>query len=75
MPLYEYRCTACRHAFESLVNRWDSPAPACPQCGAAQAQRQLSVFAVASASPREQLPCGETGSCGAGGCACRAAAN
>lgn len=32
MPIYEYRCTQCRHGFESFQQVGDT-APGCPQCG------------------------------------------
>jgi len=40
MPLYDYRCTACGHAFERLVRSGETPP--CPSCGAAAAERLLS---------------------------------
>ncbi len=52
MPLYDYRCRACGHQFETLVRSQD-PAPTdCPKCGAADLERLLSVVAVTS---REKL--------------------
>jgi len=69
MPLYEYRCPACRHAWDALQDRWDSPAPVCPACGKSQAQRQFSTFAVvAPGAATEGTP---NGACGTGSCACR----
>jgi putative FmdB family regulatory protein len=42
MPLYDYRCRACRHEFEALVR---PPAlPACPSCASADLERLLSGF-------------------------------
>jgi len=32
MPIYEYRCTRCRHDFE-ILHPVGGPAPGCPQCG------------------------------------------
>ena len=32
MPLYEYRCTACNHAFEVYHDVGGTPGP-CPVCG------------------------------------------
>jgi len=58
MPLYDYRCTACRRTFETLLDRWNADAPACPHCGTARAVRQFSVFAVASAPSVEGKACG-----------------
>ena len=44
MPIYEYRCRACGHAFEHLARtRADVPA-ACAKCGAAAPVKQLSTF-------------------------------
>ena len=44
MPIYEYRCLSCDERFEELVRRPDDTAP-CPQCGGAEVERLLSVFA------------------------------
>ena len=41
MPLYEYRCRACRHQFEVLVRAGSTPS--CPSCQAADLERLLSV--------------------------------
>jgi putative FmdB family regulatory protein len=41
MPLYEYTCRDCEHAFETLV--FDGDEVACPQCQGHRLQRQLSV--------------------------------
>ena len=48
MPLYDFVCRACGHTFEALV-RPQSPDVACPSCGAADAEKQPSTFAVSSA--------------------------
>ena len=48
MPLYDFRCRACAHEFESLVRQGVEPA-ACPACGAAAPERLPSTFAVSSA--------------------------
>jgi putative FmdB family regulatory protein len=70
MPLYDYRCVGCGRTFETLLNRWDAPAPPCPHCGAARAERQLSVFGVAVATGGEAKACGEPGGCAPAGCGC-----
>jgi putative FmdB family regulatory protein len=44
MPLYEYECRACRHRFETLVRRGETPA--CPACQSASLERRVSQFAV-----------------------------
>jgi putative FmdB family regulatory protein len=46
MPLYNYRCTACAHAFETLVMGGD--VPVCPQCGSQALERQIGGLAPAS---------------------------
>ena len=51
MPLYEYICRGCGHAFEALVR--NSIAPACPSCESADVERQISLFAVSSESTRK----------------------
>jgi putative FmdB family regulatory protein len=66
MPIFEYRCMQCGDAFETLQARGGEAAPSCPRCGAAGAERLLSVFAVTRPST-PTLP----GPCGSRGCACR----
>lgn len=51
MPLYEYRCATCAHRFEVLQRLGDdADGLACPRCGAAHVERQLSTFAARGAS-------------------------
>jgi putative FmdB family regulatory protein len=33
MPIYEYKCSACRHELESLQKFADAPLVTCPACG------------------------------------------
>ena len=33
MPIYEYRCSACRKKSSALLRSYSSPDPACPNCG------------------------------------------
>jgi putative FmdB family regulatory protein len=49
MPLYEYECAVCAHAFERMVavNRRDAK-QACPECGAGKVARKVSTFAAQS---------------------------
>lgn len=51
MPIYEYRCRACQHAFERLVRSGDQPA--CPACASPDLERLLSLFAVDSDGTRK----------------------
>ncbi|HOW18128.1 MAG TPA: zinc ribbon domain-containing protein [Phycisphaerae bacterium] len=47
MPVYEYDCRQCRHAFEYLHRSNDDKAR-CPSCGSEDVQRKLSVFSTQS---------------------------
>ena len=51
MPIYEYRCRACGHAFEALVRGTD--APVCAACAATDLERLVSLFAVDSDGTRQ----------------------
>ncbi|MBW2107840.1 MAG: zinc ribbon domain-containing protein [Deltaproteobacteria bacterium] len=62
MPLYEYRCTKCGLEFERIVFSTDKQRVTCPQCGASQTKRLLSVFSSGEASGRG--PGTLTSSCG-----------
>jgi putative FmdB family regulatory protein len=46
MPIYEYLCDDCGHAFELLVR--GSVEPACTECDSARVTRQLSLAKVKS---------------------------
>jgi putative FmdB family regulatory protein len=46
MPIYEYRCRACGHDFETLVR--GSEQPACTACQSQDIERLLSSFGVSS---------------------------
>jgi putative FmdB family regulatory protein len=46
VPIYEYRCVACRREFDELVSFSTADDPrSCPSCGDA-AERKMSSFAV-----------------------------
>jgi putative FmdB family regulatory protein len=51
VPLYEYRCTACAHEFETLVRRGHPPQ--CPSCRSGELERLTSLFAVDSEGSRQ----------------------
>ena len=64
MPIFEYACRTCGNAFETLVR--GGTVPACPQCRSTQLDKQLSVFATATASGAAAAaalsgPCGTCG--------------
>jgi putative FmdB family regulatory protein len=70
MPIFEYRCQDCQAAYEALLRR--DEAPVCPHCGSRKADKQLSVFAVSSASAGASPACGGEGcdlAAQGGGCA------
>lgn len=41
MPIFDFRCTACDQTFERLVR--GSARPACPHCGSAALEKQVSA--------------------------------
>ena len=64
MPIFEYVCKDCDHAFEALV--YGSKKAECPKCSSKKLTPQLSVFAApakgsANAAPRAAGPCGSCG--------------
>lgn len=63
MPIYEYACSDCGHAFEALVRA--STVPECPSCHSKALDKQLSVFATTTSAPEAapMMP-GPCGSCG-----------
>ncbi len=67
MPIYEFRCRKCSHAFEELVAAGERSVP-CPACGSARVARQVSAFAVTGeARQAGGHGCGGCGSGGGGG--------
>ena len=49
MPIFEYRCGECRRKFEKIVlSVAAAERPACPRCGAVNAEKLVSRFATAS---------------------------
>ena len=49
MPIYEYQCPTCDHAFESLVMS-SSERVACEKCGSDKVEKQFSVFGVGAST-------------------------
>jgi putative FmdB family regulatory protein len=45
MPTYEYRCTACGHAFERFQPMTAEPIRKCPECGKNKVKRLLGTGA------------------------------
>jgi putative FmdB family regulatory protein len=46
MPVYEYRCNACRRMVSIYQQRFAAPSPPCPCCGSSGLIRVFSTFAV-----------------------------
>jgi len=71
MPMYEYVCMKCESHFEELVRNGEQPN--CPDCGAGEVRKQLSVFAAHSSSTSTSLgggPSPRSGGCCGGSCGC-----
>ena len=71
MPIYEYVCMQCESHFEELVRNGEQPA--CPDCGAGNVRKQLSVFAAHGGSSEPSFnptPRSGGGGCCGGGCGC-----
>lgn len=45
MPIYDYRCDVCGHAFTALQAWADAPLETCPECGA-RPRRLISLPAI-----------------------------
>ena len=68
MPIFEYVCKDCQHAFEALV--FGKQKAECPKCHSRKLEPQLSVFAVSSKSGATAQPsfsAGSAGPCGSCG--------
>jgi putative FmdB family regulatory protein len=46
MPIYDYRCAACGHAFEVAHGVHGSGPEACPSCGGAEIRKAISAPSV-----------------------------
>ena len=62
MPIFEYACQDCGHAFEALVRA--STTPECPQCHSARLDKQLSVVGRVGGSSAREAPMAAMGPCG-----------
>ena len=73
MPIYEYICGKCGHAFEHLARNPRDGARACPQCGAAKPEKAFSTFSARAPSTASKAcdACQTSPGCpraGRGGC-------
>ncbi len=63
MPIFEYVCKECSHAFEALV--YGDEKAQCPKCNSRKLAPQISVFAVAGKGGSGEMPVsGPCGACG-----------
>jgi len=62
MPIFEYICKDCQHAFEALV--FGKQKAECPKCQSKKLEPQLSVFAVSAKSGAASQPSFASGPCG-----------
>jgi putative FmdB family regulatory protein len=68
MPIFEYSCKDCNHAFEALI--FGDQKADCPKCHGKRLAPQLSVFAVStksSSSHASSMSSPSTGACGSCG--------
>ena len=61
MPIYEYVCGGCGHAFEALV--YGAERARCPACAGEELEKQFSTFAAPAERGAELAP-GACGTCG-----------
>jgi putative FmdB family regulatory protein len=45
MPIFEYRCATCNHAFEELILTRNQEHVECPNCGGSAVEPLVSRFA------------------------------
>jgi putative FmdB family regulatory protein len=72
MPIYEYYCPSCEKKFEELVFDAKAAVVHCPQCGAQEVNRLISLFATSANGSNAMSMSGEGGghACGCGSCSC-----
>jgi putative FmdB family regulatory protein len=66
MPIYEYVCMGCESHFEQLI--YGDQQPACPDCGASNVRKQMSVFAAIGSPSTETASFGGGSGCCGGSC-------
>ncbi|MCA9125900.1 MAG: zinc ribbon domain-containing protein [Planctomycetales bacterium] len=67
MPLFEYHCKSCGSETEILVRNVEQT-PVCPDCGANDLEKLLSVVAAPSVSGSSSLPVCESSARPSGNC-------
>jgi putative FmdB family regulatory protein len=66
MPVYEYACPDCEHAFEKRVPIAEADHAACPNCGSAHTRRLLPRIALQISG--DYIPLAAADSCGSETC-------
>jgi putative FmdB family regulatory protein len=56
VPLFEFRCRACGHRFETLVLAASRTPPACPACDGQDLEKLYSAFGVGSGGGAGRRP-------------------
>lgn len=73
MPIFRYRCQACKAEFELLLARFDSPAE-CPKCGSEELEKQpnhIAAITSKNSACAMQSSCPAAGNhCCSGSCGC-----
>ncbi|MBZ5554494.1 MAG: zinc ribbon domain-containing protein [Acidobacteriia bacterium] len=60
MPLFEYKCARCQHAFEKLILSSGVNKPKCPKCHSSKTEQLFSTFS-AGKEGRSQAAAGGCG--------------
>lgn len=68
MPIYEYLCKKCGRHFECLVQGGRDKEVACPECGAQDPQKLISVFGIGRGSSRIKASSSGCTSCSTKSC-------
>lgn len=58
MPIFEFRCDKCGEEFERVVFASDEDQVACPQCGASETKKLMSVFSCSAVGKETAASCG-----------------
>jgi putative FmdB family regulatory protein len=67
MPIYEYRCSACKEIFEKIVPN-ASAKVSCPECGGRKVERLPSAFGIGGSSRRVTSSSSSCSGCSRGSC-------
>ncbi|NIM04434.1 MAG: zinc ribbon domain-containing protein [Armatimonadetes bacterium] len=72
MPLYEFECDKCSHAFEELCPFGSNRKPPCPVCRSRRVRKIMSAAAVRGDEPSSEGSGSSCGTCSSRSCStCR----